>query len=91
MTTTGPIITQNTQQHACVRAAEDIELIRVTRPKYYAHLPLKIMDDRLAIFVFFLFCFVSPSPSSLSVYSVQAGCASSVSSCLFLVNFKHHL
>ena len=54
----------NVRRHAWVHAAEDIEPIMVTREKYYAPLPLhwkSIMDNWLAIFVFFWFCSVYPS------------------------------
>ena len=76
--------------HACVCAAEDIEPIRVTRAKYSAPLPLRLAKKEygqpachfhllLALFGFYFYC--------LFVYSVQAICASSVSSSPFLVNF----
>ena len=53
--------------YACVPATEDIEPIGVTRAKYDVPLPLRwakrIMDNRLAIFVFFL------SYSTVSLHS----------------------
>ena len=80
----------NGRLHACVFAAEDIE---PTRTKYYAPLPLhwakRIMDNLLAIFIFFFLC--SVSPSVVCLYTHTALCACSVTSSPFLVNFKRHL
>ena len=47
----------------------------------------RIMDDQLAISIFFLLC--SVSSSSICLYSALCSC--SVSSSTFLLNFKHHL
>ena len=72
--------------HACVRAAEDIEPIRAKTFCCSATTlsRKRIVDDRLAIFVFF-FLLCSVSPSTVCLYT------SSVSSSLLLVNFKRHL
>ena len=83
----------NGGQHACVGAAEDIEPIRVTRAKYSAALLLRWAEKvygwltrhflLLLVFGLFFYC--------LFVYSMQALCTCSISSSLFLVNFKRHL
>ena len=80
--------------HACVRTAEDIEPIRVTRAKYYAPLPPRWAKKDygqqtnhfhllLAELGFSFYC--------LFVYSVKVLDACSVSSSPFLANFKRHL
>ena len=80
--------------HACVRSAEDIEPIRVTRTKYSAPLPLRYAKEDyghptshfrllLVLFGFSFYC--------LFVYSAQVLCACFISSSPFLVNFKCHL
>ena len=84
----------NGKLHACVRAAEDIEPIKVTRAKYSVPLPtcwvkkdygqpINHFRLLLVVFGFFFYC--------LSVYNAQALSACSVPSSLFLVNFKCHL
>ena len=50
--------------HACVHATEDIEPTGVTRAERK-----RIMDNRIAIFAFFLFC--SVSPSTVCLYTVH--------------------
>ena len=83
---------------ACVRAAEDLSLSELLGQnilllKKYSAATLskkKIMDNRPAIFVFFLLCSASSSAVAF-IYSVQDLCTCSVSSSPFLVNFKRHL
>ena len=80
--------------HVCVRTAEDIEPIRVTRRKSSAPLrlhwakkdygwPTSHFHLLLVLFGFSFCC--------LSVYSAKACCTCSVYSPQFLVNFKCHL
>ena len=78
--------------HACVRATEDIDPIRVNKAKYYVPLPRRwakkdygqpTSNFHLVVFGFSFYC--------LFVYGAQALCSCSISSSLFLVNFKHHL